>query len=320
MLANSYLKHWQRCALLMLSVPALAGASDVEALTKNPQNWAMQAGGLANQRYSELKQINKDNAKNLTVAWTFSTGVLRGHEGGPLVVGDMMYVHSPFPNQVYAISLEDQSMLWKYEPKQDPSVIAVMCCDTVSRGVAYSNGKIFLQQADTTLVALDAKTGKELWKVVTGNPKAGETATNTPHVFKDKVITGISGGEFGVRGRITAYDMNTGKEMWKAFSTGPDEDMRINPTTTMTWTDGKMAPVGRLVAQNLEGRPMENRRRHHLGLVQLRSGDQFDVLRQRQPEHMESAPAARRQQVVDDDFRARPRHRRSQMGLPNDAA
>lgn len=244
MLSGKNLKHWQRCVLL-LSAPALACASDVESLTKNPQNWAMQAGGMANQRYSELKQINKDNAKTLQVAWTFSTGVLRGHEGGPLVIGDTMYLHSPFPNQVYAINLEDQSMRWKYEPKQDPGVIAVMCCDTVSRGVAYSDGKIFLQQADTTLVALDAKTGKELWKVKTGNPKAGETATNAPHVFKDKVLTGISGGEFGVRGRIMAFDMNTGKELWRAHSTGPDEDMRISPTKTMTWTDGKMAPVGK---------------------------------------------------------------------------
>lgn len=244
MLSGKNLKHWQRC-ILLLSAPALACASDVESLTKNPQNWAMQAGGMANQRYSELKQINKDNAKTLQVAWTFSTGVLRGHEGGPLVIGDTMYLHSPFPNQVYAINLEDQSMRWKYEPKQDPSVIAVMCCDTVSRGVAYSDGKIFLQQADTTLVALDAKTGKELWKVKTGNPKAGETATNAPHVFKDKVLTGISGGEFGVRGRIMAFDMNTGKELWRAHSTGPDEDMRISPTKTMTWTDGKMAPVGK---------------------------------------------------------------------------
>lgn len=244
MASGTTLQHWQRCAVL-LALPTLAFASDVEQLTKNPKNWAMQAGGMANQRYSELKEINKNNAKTLQVAWTFSTGVLRGHEGGPLVVGDTMFVHSPFPNQVYALNLEDQSIRWKYEPKQDPAVIAVMCCDTVSRGVAYSDGKVFLQQADTTLVALDAKTGKELWKVVTGDPKKGETATNAPHVFKDKVITGISGGEFGVRGRITAYDMNTGKQVWQAFSTGPDEEMLMNPATTMTWTDGKMAPVGK---------------------------------------------------------------------------
>ena len=244
MLSRKSLKHWQRFAIL-IAAPTLAFAdSDVEKLTKDPNNWAMQAGSLSNQRYSELKQINKDNAKNLTVAWTFSTGVLRGHEGGPLVIGDMMYVHSPFPNKVFAISLEDQRIVWKYEPKQDPSVIPVMCCDTVNRGVAYADGKIFLQQADTTLVALDARTGKEIWKVTTGNPKIGETTTNAPHVFKDKVLTGVSGGEFGVRGRLTAYDMNTGKEVWKAFSTGPDAEMMMDPQSTMTWTDGKMAPVG----------------------------------------------------------------------------
>ena len=168
MLSGTSLQHWQRC-LLLLSLPVFAHASEIESLTKNPKNWAMQAGDMANRRYSELKEINKDNAKNLQVAWTFSTGVLRGHEGGPLVIGDTMYVHSPFPNQVYALNLEDQSIRWKYEPKQDPSVIAVMCCDTVSRGVAYSDGKVFLQQADTTLVALDAKTGKELWKYQTGS-------------------------------------------------------------------------------------------------------------------------------------------------------
>ncbi|MBC7572986.1 MAG: methanol/ethanol family PQQ-dependent dehydrogenase [Herminiimonas sp.] len=223
---------------------ALADAQLSQAQASN-KNWAAQAGGDANQRYSTLNQINAANVKNLQVAWTFSTGVLRGHEGGPLVIGDTMYVHSPFPNKVYAINLEDQSIKWKYEPKQDPSVIPVMCCDTVNRGVAFGDGKIFLQQADTTLVALDAKTGKEVWKVKNGNPKAGETNTNAPHIFKDKVITGISGGEFGVRGRLTAYDIKTGKEVWKGYSVGPDAEMLMDPEKTMTWTDGKMAPVGK---------------------------------------------------------------------------
>ncbi|MFL6719438.1 MAG: methanol/ethanol family PQQ-dependent dehydrogenase, partial [Burkholderiaceae bacterium] len=199
----------------------------------------------SNHRYSSLAQINKGNVKNLQVAWTFSTGVLRGHEGGPLVIGDTMYVHSPFPNKVMAISLEDQRIKWKYEPKQDAAVIPVMCCDTVNRGVAYGDGKIILQQADTTLVALDAQTGKEVWKVKNGDPKAGETNTNAPHIFKDKVLTGISGGEFGVRGRMTAYDLKTGKEVWKGYSVGPDNEMLIDPEKTMTWTDGKMAPVGK---------------------------------------------------------------------------
>ena len=233
-------------ALAALAVPALVLANaDVAKLTKDPKNWAMQAGDFANKRHSDLKQINKDNVKNLRVAWTFSTGVLRGHEGGPLVIGDTLYVHSPFPNKVFAIDLETQKINWKYEPKQDPSVIPVMCCDTVNRGLAYAEGKIFLQQADTNLVALDAKTGKELWKVKNGDPKLGATNTNAPHVFKDKVITGISGGEFGVRGYIAAYNINDGKLAWKGYSMGPDADMLMDPDKTMTWTDGKMAPVGK---------------------------------------------------------------------------
>jgi PQQ-dependent dehydrogenase (methanol/ethanol family) len=222
---------------------ALANA-DVAKMTQDKKSWAMQAGNFENHRFSGLKQINKDNVKNMRVAWTFSTGVLRGHEGGPIVVGDTMYLHTPFPNKVVALDLETQKIKWKYEPKQDPTVIPVMCCDTVNRGVAIAEGKIFLQQADTTLVALDAKTGKEIWKVKNGDPKKGETNTNAPHVFKDKVITGISGGEFGVRGFVAAYDINSGKLVWKAYSVGPDKDMLVDPAKTMTWQDGKLVAVG----------------------------------------------------------------------------
>ncbi|MEB0135299.1 methanol/ethanol family PQQ-dependent dehydrogenase [Actimicrobium sp. CCC2.4] len=229
---------------LAVSNSALADEQLNKAMA-SPKNWATQAGDNANRRYSELNQITSANVKELQVAWTFSTGVLRGHEGGPLVIGDTMYVHSPFPNKVYAINLEDQSMRWKYEPRQDAGVIPVMCCDTVNRGVAYGDGKIILQQADTTMVALDAKTGKEVWKVKVGNPKVGESNTNAPHIFKNMVITGISGGEFGVRGRLTAHDLKTGKQLWKAYSVGPDADMLMDPAKTMTWTNGKMAPVGK---------------------------------------------------------------------------
>ena len=231
-------------AALAIPGTALANA-DVAKLIKDPKNWAMQAGNFENQRYSTLNQINKSNVKNMKVAWTFSTGVLRGHEGGPLVIGDTLFVHSPFPNKVFAIDLETQKIKWKYEPKQDPSVIPVMCCDTVNRGLAYAEGKVFLQQADTMLVALDAKSGKKLWEVKNGDPKVGGTNTNAPHVFKDKVITGISGGEFGIRGYVAAYDINTGKQVWKGYSTGPDAEMLMDPEKTMTWTNGKMAPVGK---------------------------------------------------------------------------
>jgi len=146
---------------------------------------------------------------------------------------------------VYAVNLKDQTYKWKYEPKQAVNVVPVMCCDTVNRGLAYGDGKIFLQQADTTLVALDAKTGKVVWSVKNGDPKIGETNTNAPHVFKDKVVTGISGGEFGVRGRVIAYNIKDGKRVWIGYSTGPDAEMLMDPAKTMTWTNGKMAPVGK---------------------------------------------------------------------------
>src|ERR1700737_2342864 len=182
-------------------------------MSQNPKDWVMPTGNYANHRYSQLKQITAANVGKLQVAWTFSTGVLRGHEGGPLVIGDLMYVHAPFPNKVYALDLSNESkIVWKYEPKQDPNVIPVMCCDTVNRGVAYGDGKIFLHQADTTLVALDAKTGKVEWTAKNGDPAKGATGTSAPLVVKDKVLIGISGGEFGVQCHVTAYDLKTGKQ------------------------------------------------------------------------------------------------------------
>jgi glucose dehydrogenase len=163
-------------AMTALSTGAANASDELQKMSQNPKDWVMPAGNYANQRYSQLKQITAANVGKLQVAWTFSTGVLRGHEGGPLVIGDMMYVHTPFPNIVYALDLsKDNRIVWKYEPKQDPNVIPVMCCDTVNRGVSYADGKIFLHQADTTLVALDAKTGKVVWSVKNGDPAKGAT-------------------------------------------------------------------------------------------------------------------------------------------------
>ncbi|WP_290989436.1 PQQ-binding-like beta-propeller repeat protein, partial [Hyphomicrobium sp.] len=228
-------------ATAAFSAPVWAN-DDVAKLSSDPNNWAQQSGDYAGTRYSTLDQINTENVGQLKVAWTFSTGVLRGHEGGPLVIGDTMYLHSAFPNIVFALNLADeQKIIWKYTPKQDPSVIPVMCCDTVNRGVQYAEGKIFLHQADTALVALDAKTGKELWKVIDGDPKKGETGTGAPLVTKDKVIIGISGAEFGVRCHVTAYDINSGKKVWRAYSMGPDSDILVDPEKTLSL--GK--PVGK---------------------------------------------------------------------------
>jgi PQQ-dependent dehydrogenase (methanol/ethanol family) len=219
-----------------LSLGAAYTASANEELAKmaeNPKNWVMQTGDYANTRFSELNQINKDNVKDLQVKWTFSTGVLRGHEGGPLVIDDVMYVHTPFPNIVYALDLKnDGKIIWKY--KQDPNVIPIMCCDTVNRGVAYGDGKIILNQADTTVVALDAKTGKVVWSVKNAETDGskGESGTAAPVVVKDKVLIGVSGAEFGVRGWLAAYNLKDGSLAWKAYSTGPDAETLIDPEKT----------------------------------------------------------------------------------------
>jgi PQQ-dependent dehydrogenase (methanol/ethanol family) len=230
-------------ALSVLAGIAPASANEeLQKLIQDPNQWVIQTGDYANTRFSKLDQINASNVNKLQASWTFSTGVLRGHEGSPLVIGDVMYVHTPFPNTVFALDLNSEGkILWKYEPKQDPNVIPVMCCDTVNRGVAYADGKIFLHQADTTLVALDAKTGKPVWTVVNGDPKKGETNTATVLPVKDKIIVGISGGEFGARCHVTAYDMKTGKQVWRAYSMGPDNEMLIDPEKTTE--HGK--PVGK---------------------------------------------------------------------------
>ncbi len=220
-------------AAAVLTAGAAYANDELAKLQQDPKQWVMPAGNFANTRHSTLKQITADNVGKLQVAWTFSTGVLRGHEGNPLVVGDMMYLHTAFPNTVFALDLKNENkIVWKYEPKQDPNVIPVMCCDTVNRGVSYADGKIFLHQADTTLVALDAKSGKVAWSVKNGDPGKGETGTSAPHVFKDKVIVGISGGEFGVRGSVTAYNIKDGKQVWRGYSMGPDSDTLVDPVKT----------------------------------------------------------------------------------------
>src|SRR3981081_1095935 len=192
-------------AMVAFGAGAANANDELNKMSQNPKDWVMPTGDYANTRYSKLNQITAANAGKLQVAWTFSTGVLRGHEGGPLVLGNMMYVHTPFPNKVYALDLSNESkIVWKYEPTQDPNVIPVMCCDTENRGLAYGDGKLFLQQADTTLVALDAKTGKVESTVKNGDPAKGATGTSAPLVVKDKVLIGISGGEFGVQCHVTA--------------------------------------------------------------------------------------------------------------------
>ena len=229
-------------AMMGLAAPGLVAADELIEMQKNANNWVMPAGNYANTRYSELTQITKDNVKDLKMAWSFSTGVLRGHEGNALVMDGTMYVHTAFPNIVFALDLNnDGAIKWKYEPKQNyDETVPVMCCDTVNRGLSYGDGKIFLNQADTTLVALDMETGEVIWSDKRDDPKVGATSTAAAHVFKDKVIVGISGGEFGVRGYVQAYDLD-GNVQYKAYSVGPDDEMLVDPEKTMSM----LKPVGK---------------------------------------------------------------------------
>lgn len=227
----------RRILVVAFALPSLVCAnSELVQLQQDDKQWVMPAKNYSNTRYSSLNEITTTNVKNLRPAWTLSTGVLRGHEGAPLVVGSTMYVHTPFPNIVLALDLarEGAPIKWKYTPKQDLEVVPIACCDTVNRGLAYAEGKVFLTQLDTHLVALDAATGKELWKVKQGDHKNGQTLTSAPLVIRDKVITGISGGEFGVRGFVTANNINTGEQIWRMYSTGPEEEVGF-PGSVETW-------------------------------------------------------------------------------------
>ena len=205
------------------------------------RGWHQQAGDFANHRFSPLKQINAGNVHKLKQVWNASTGVLRGHEGSPLVVDGLMYVHTPFPHNVYAMDVKTGVMRWSYTPRIDPAVISMMCCDTVNRGLAYGEGKIFLYQSDAKLIALDAKTGKRIWVVANGAYKRAELGHGAPLVVKDKVIVGIRGDEFGVHGHITAYSIRDGRKLWRGYSMGPDQLMLFDPRRTTHL--GK--PVGR---------------------------------------------------------------------------
>ena len=226
-------------------VPMIAPADEaLEKDAQDPNQWVLPLGSYTGIRHSKLTQINTRNAGKLRVAWTMSTGTLRGQEGQPLVVGNMMYFESSYPNYVYAINLDNVGQIvWKFAPEQDKFSPSVACCDLVNKGVAYADGKVLVTTLDTHVYALDAKTGKVVWSAQNGDPQLGQTMTIAPLVVHDKVIVGISGGEYGVRGHLTAYDLKSGKLVWRANSVGPDADILFDPDKTI---DGAtQRPVGK---------------------------------------------------------------------------
>jgi alcohol dehydrogenase (cytochrome c) len=212
---------------LLLLVP---GFSQIQNQPDDGQ-WVMAPKNYASTRFSTLDQITTANVQNLKLAWTFSTGLTRGHEAAPLIVNNTMYIVTPYPNELYALDLTKPGapMKWKYEPKPVPASQGVACCDVVNRGAAYYNGKIIYNTLDVQTVAVDANTGKEVWRTTLGDINQGESMTMAPLVVKNRVLVGNSGGEFGVRGWLAGLDADTGKIVWRGYATGPDKDVLIGP-------------------------------------------------------------------------------------------
>ena len=196
-----------------------------------PDSWTAQLADPSGSRFSPLNQVNAANVARLELAFTFDTNNNRGHEAAPLVVGGTMFVTTPYPNEVHALDLTKpgQPVKWTYKPNPLPFSQGVACCDVVNRGAAYDGGRLFLNTLDGQAVALDADSGRELWRTKLAEINRGETITMAPLVAEGKVLVGTSGGEFGVRGSLTALDAASGAVSWKAYSTGPDADVLIGP-------------------------------------------------------------------------------------------
>jgi len=191
--------------------------------------WLMPGHDYANSRFSEMKEITSANVRNMHAAWTFSTGVLRGHEGQPLVIDNTMYVVTPYPNVAYAIDLTQPGtpLKWKFRPENDVRATGKACCDVVNRGAAFANGRLVYNLLDGHTVAVDANTGTQLWRTKVVDVAIGETITMAPIIVKDMVMVGSSGGEMGVRGFLAALDLATGKERWRSYNLGPDADVKV---------------------------------------------------------------------------------------------
>lgn len=183
----------------------------------NGDDWAFPAYSYGEQRHSPLTQINDKNVSELGIAWFADMPDARGHESTPVEVDGTLYVTGPW-SKVFAFEAKTGKPLWQFDPGVDKSRGVKACCDVVNRGVAFWKGKLFVGTIDGRLIALDAKTGGEIWSVQTLDPKSNGTITGFPRVVKDKVIIGNGGSEFGARGFVTAYNVDTGKQVWRFYT------------------------------------------------------------------------------------------------------
>jgi lanthanide-dependent methanol dehydrogenase len=233
--------------VLLAALPcAAADTPAADPMGTAATDWPQAPHDFANTRFAPLSEITPDNAARLTLHASWFTGIKRGHEEAPIVAGDTMYVVGPWPHQLVAFDLTKPGLTikWKYEPHPAPYAQGVVCCDIVNRGAAYSQGRVFFNTLDVQTIAVDAATGKELWRRQLGDATTGETITMAPLVVKDKVLVGNSGSEMGARGWMTALDVATGATAWRAWSTGPDSDVLIGPEFKPFYADDRGKDLG----------------------------------------------------------------------------
>jgi quinohemoprotein ethanol dehydrogenase len=203
------------------SKPARVDTARILNADQDPGNWLTHGRTYSEQRYSPLTAINASNVKDLGLTWFVDLDTHRGQEATPLVIDGVLYSTSAW-SKVQAIDAKSGKLLWQYDPKVPGETGVKACCDTVNRGVAAYDGRLYLGTLDGRLVALDAATGKEVWSVVTVDQTKAYTITGAPRVIKGKVIIGNGGAEFGVRGYVSAYDAATGKMAWRFYTVPGD--------------------------------------------------------------------------------------------------
>ena len=189
----------------------------LSAAAGEPQNWLTHGGTYEEQRFSPLKQIDAANISRLRLAWYYDLDTSRGQESTPLVVDGTLYASTAW-SKVVALDAATGALRWKYDPHVPGAAGFKACCDVVNRGVAYDDGRIFLGSLDGRLIALDAKSGRQLWSVVTVDQSKSYTITGAPRVVKGNVIIGNGGAEYGLRGYVSAYSAKTGQLRWRFYT------------------------------------------------------------------------------------------------------
>jgi PQQ-dependent dehydrogenase (methanol/ethanol family) len=223
------------------SQSASAGVTDAQIVNADsqPENWLTQGRTYTEQRFSPLKEINDHNTNRLGLAWYFDLDTHRGQEATPVVVDGVMYFTTAWSN-VFALDAATGARLWSYDPKVPLQWGARACCDVVNRGVAIWEGELYFGTLDGRLIALDASTGHEIWQQLTVDPHLRYTITGAPRIVKGRVIIGNGGGEYGVRGYVSAYDAKTGKLAWRFYTVPGDPskpfEQPILAQAAKTWT------------------------------------------------------------------------------------